>query len=538
MTLYVGNDDAVTQKVKKAYIGVDGIGRNIKAMYVGDDNGIARKVFPDGGPTPPGLDYVIFYSPVAFSMRIPTTYVYSLDNGVTWMDSSGGPVTSTNAENEIWVKYKTVRTQSALDAFSQSVANQDIRVKGELLKLIGEESNGNSKAFHAQYLFRNGITDVSELQFPSYVSDDCCLGMFQGCTTLVNPPILPATTLAKNCYKAMFENSSLSDFIPLPATVLAEGCYEEMFRDCHNISSFANVVLPATNLEKRCYYEMFLGVKNATGTPTLQATVLAEECCKAMFQSCGKMTTPPSLPATVLADNCYAAMFRNCESISSYPELPATELAPYCYRSMFALDGWYSNTREIPKNYLSHISALKPYCFENMFAGNRFEILPELPWLSLEEGCCLQMFAYSQILKSAFDDFTLPATNLASRCYEGMFDGTYYYEEGDWEFCVEYMPTQLISNMSYIDIPQFAFSKMYYDSFGLGMNLYFCDAYDDPDPESGEYNFILNVSGDLGEGAIDEMFGCNGGDIYPETDMMGSDGTPQVLNEPIGYYWD
>lgn len=540
MTLYVGNDDAVTQKVKKAYIGVDGVGKEIKAMYVGDDNGIARKVFPDGGPTPPGLDYVIFYSPVVgFKMRIPNGYTYSLDNGGTWIDSNNSVVTATNTENEIWVKYKTVRTQSNSDRFAQGAGNQDIRVKGELLKLIGEDSNGNSKAFHAQYLFDVGITDVSELQFPSYVSDGCCEGMFKNSPSLVNPPILPATTLAKNCYKEMFSGSSLTDFIPLPATVLAEGCYEKMFQGCLKITSFANVVLPATNLGKGCYKYMFSDVRNASGTPpALPATIMKEECYCNMFSGCKNLTVTPSLPATTLADKCYAEMFRHCYGlISPYPELPATELAPYCYRSMFA-DCGNLTTREIPKNYLSHISSLKPYCFENMFFGSRFEILPELPWLSLEEGCYKQMFAGSEILKSVFDYFTLPAINLAPSCYEGMFNGTYYYEEGDWEFCAEYMPTQLISNMNYIDIPQFAFCYMYYDSFGLGDNLYFCDAYDDPDPEYGEYNFIINVTGNVEDGAFDCMFGCTSGNIYPETDMMDSDGTPLVTNEPIGYYWD
>lgn len=537
MTLYVGNDDAVTQKVKKAYIGVDGIGRNIKAMYVGDDDGIARKVFPDGGPTPPGLDYVIFYSPVAFKLSLPNGYTYSLDNGGTWIDSNNSVVTSTNAENEIWVKYKTVRTQSNSDSILQGTANQDIRVKGELLKLIGEDSNGNSKAFHAQDLFGNGITDVSELQFPSYVSDGCCERMFKGCVTLANPPILPSTTLAKNCYKAMFSGSGLTEFIPLPATVLAEGCYEEMYQNCLNITSFSNVVLPAINLEKRCYKQMFGGVRNASGTPpTLPATIMKEECYSNMFSNCEKLTATPLLPATTLAPSCYEGMFRYCDSISSYPELPATEIEPYCYRSMFS--GCGELLREMPKNYLSHISTLKPYCFAHMFDGDRLETLPELPWLSLEEGCYNEMFSGAEILKSAFDDFTLPATNLAPSCYEGMFWGTLYYEEGDWFWCIEYMPTQLISNMNYTDIPQFAFQQMYFDSYGLGSNLYFCDAYDDPDPESGEYNFIINVTGNVEDDAFYCMFGCQSGDIYPETDMMSSDGTPLVINEPIGYYWD
>ena len=45
--------------------------------------------------------------------------------------------------------------------------------------------------------------------------------------------ILPATTLANNCYASMFRIcSSLTTAPALPATTLADSCYESMFYNC------------------------------------------------------------------------------------------------------------------------------------------------------------------------------------------------------------------------------------------------------------------------------------------------------------------
>jgi hypothetical protein len=45
--------------------------------------------------------------------------------------------------------------------------------------------------------------------------------MFNGCTSLVQAPILPATTLAKSCYKSMFSGCTGLTTVNLPATTLA-----------------------------------------------------------------------------------------------------------------------------------------------------------------------------------------------------------------------------------------------------------------------------------------------------------------------------
>ena len=61
--------------------------------------------------------------------------------------------------------------------------------------------------------------------------------MFTGCSTLKEVPTLPATTLAKECYKKMFSGCKGLTTVPeLPATTLADDCYNGMFKNCQKLS--------------------------------------------------------------------------------------------------------------------------------------------------------------------------------------------------------------------------------------------------------------------------------------------------------------
>ena len=62
--------------------------------------------------------------------------------------------------------------------------------------------------------------------------------MFKGCTSLtIAPSILPATTLASECYAEMFSNcTSLTTAPELPALTLVSSCYYLMFNGCSSLS--------------------------------------------------------------------------------------------------------------------------------------------------------------------------------------------------------------------------------------------------------------------------------------------------------------
>ena len=120
----------------------------------------------------------------------------------------------------------------------------------------------------------------------------------------------------------------------LPATTLAENCYNGMFSGCTSLTTAPE--LPATTLAQACYGGMFFGCTSLTTAPELPATTLAQACYNGMFSGCTSLTTAPELPATTLAQSCYGNMFYNCTSLTTAPELPATTLAQYCYYNMFS----------------------------------------------------------------------------------------------------------------------------------------------------------------------------------------------------------
>ena len=138
------------------------------------------------------------------------------------------------------------------------------------------------------------------------------------------------------CFYSLFElcNGLIdSSNLILPATTLADNCYEYMFLSCKSLTNAPE--LPATTLAQGCYMEMFSGCKSLTTAPELPATTLAEDCYYDMFAGCESLTTAPELPATTLTDSCYYGMFSGCKNLTSIPELPATTLADKCYFGMF-----------------------------------------------------------------------------------------------------------------------------------------------------------------------------------------------------------
>ena len=94
-------------------------------------------------------------------------------------------------------------------------------------------------------------------------------------------------------------------------------CFCVLFIRCRGIVSAANLVLPATTLAQNCYYSMFAGCTSLTTAPSvLPAETLATECYRSMFYGCTRLTTAPELPATTLANGCYRTMFYNCTSLN------------------------------------------------------------------------------------------------------------------------------------------------------------------------------------------------------------------------------
>ena len=218
----------------------------------------------------------------------------------------------------------------------------DCYVYGNVMSLIDEEKYATKtdlypKAFRELFLDNSHIKNhpSKKIVLPATtLAEECYEYMFHNCFGITEAPVLPATTLAAKCYYGMFYGcKGLTKAPELPSRNLAKQCYDHMFYGCTGLTEAP--VLPATTLAENCYQHMFAECSGLTKAPELPATTLAAYCYRSMFNGCSKLTEAPELPATTLADNCYWFMFYGCTSLTTTPVLHAPKLVKECYRSMF-----------------------------------------------------------------------------------------------------------------------------------------------------------------------------------------------------------
>ncbi len=260
---------------------------NVSAAYLG-----SVKVYGGGEPEPTDYSthYLTFVALEDGTFTLNTNAVsYSLDNGVTWTE-----LTANTASPTVTVGNKIMWKGTITPSFSNGVgtfsATGNFNVQGNPMSLL----------FGDNFI---GQTDLTGKDYAFYL-------LFRNNTKVIN---------AEN--------------LVLPATTLATECYRYMFNGCSGLTTAPE--LPATTLTSQCYQRMFQGCTSLTTAPELPATTLVENCYQGLFQGCTSLTTAPELPATTLADRCYMAMFSGCTSLTTAPELPATTLETYCYSNMF-----------------------------------------------------------------------------------------------------------------------------------------------------------------------------------------------------------
>ena len=217
-------------------------------------------------------------------------YWYSLD-GENWTPITNTSTTiSMNNEDVVYVRGKINQNFSSSNN-TQFRMTGNIKAKGNIMYLYDYEN----------------LTDV--------ITYNYAFGhLFQGCSSLITAPELPATTLANYCYDWMFYGcANLVEAPALPATTLADYCYDYMFYGCSRLVEAPE--LPATTLTYSCYQCMFSNCSNLVNAPELPATTLANNCYQNMFHSCANLVEAPELPATTLAYACYSFMFAYCRKL-------------------------------------------------------------------------------------------------------------------------------------------------------------------------------------------------------------------------------
>ena len=159
----------------------------------------------------------------------------SRDGGNSWTDYTIDTAITLNVGNEVSFRAKADRTsaQTYKDCFKFQMT-------------------GKIEAWHnIMSLYR-----TSDFATYNTVVGYAFRSLFKDCISLVKAPVLPATTLAENCYKYMFFGCQLLEEAPaLPATTLVNGCYSYMFRSCESL--IKSPELTATTLDESCFYSMF-----------------------------------------------------------------------------------------------------------------------------------------------------------------------------------------------------------------------------------------------------------------------------------------
>ena len=287
---YIGVN-GVAKKIKGGYIGVGGVAKKIKKAYVGDENGLAKLVFEESK-----LPYLSFIGNEDFTLKTSNTTAnwdgileYSTDT-TTWSTWDGTEISSSG--NSLYLR-GTGNTKIT----GSSINYRFVFTGTDSLKIACE---GNIENLLDYSTVMNGNNPNMTI--------NCYRPMFNGCTSLITAPKLPATTLANYCYYGMFV-------------------------DCTSLTTAPE--LPATTLANRCYTQMFYGCTSLTTAPELPATTLATRCYAQMFQGCTSLTTVHELPATTLADSCYRFMFF-CTEIDSIPRIMATSYATDSCKGMFS----------------------------------------------------------------------------------------------------------------------------------------------------------------------------------------------------------
>ena len=272
---------------------------------------------------------------------VGTNFQYRVNNGAwnNWNFTNSQPISA--KENDV-IQWKG-NNPSGLSTDNSNYIYFDIpnevHLSGNVMSLI--DGVGDADVIPCNYcfnyLFKNTkIKTVAKDLLPATtLADNCYKNMFNGCTSLVNAPSsLPAETLAGSCYFNMFKGcTSLVTAPELPAETLADNCYEYMFNGCTSLVNAPK--LPATTLAKECYVCMFQGCSALVNAPELPATNLGFYCYNCMFRRCTSLVNAPELPATTLTNQCYGGMFTGCTSLVSAPALPATTLTFACYYNMF-----------------------------------------------------------------------------------------------------------------------------------------------------------------------------------------------------------
>ena len=197
--------------------------------------------------------------------------------------------------------FRDLETAKTYKGHFKIVCESDCYVYGNVMSLIDSTNYSTATevlecAFYKLFSNNTHIKnhDTLDLVLPATtLADQCYDSMFQGCTQLTKAPELPAIKMAAACYASMFENcTSLAKAPELPAKELDLNCYDGMFEGCTALTE--SPVLPAETLDKLyCYYSMFYGCTNLKSVTCLATSIEYSHNVEDWLENAGSAVTGP-----------------------------------------------------------------------------------------------------------------------------------------------------------------------------------------------------------------------------------------------------
>lgn len=274
VTDYICDSETYTKYYKEYYQYSDDLGntwQNVTPVEWRQSSDVIEYQSPDCGYVPPLPSYFTITSLAANNaitlknnsrLSSASTFSYSTDNGTTWSTfslSSGQTQTiATLASGDTLMMYGTNTTLGTAYNYGHYFrGSADYEVSGELSSLVNGSdvtdtyiASGASRTNTFAQLFSGDthLVSAENLKISSTaLPQNCCNGLFRGCTSLVKAPTtLPATVLGGECYSSMFEGCIALAYPPaeLYFTSVNHNSYNRMF--CMNRNSKVTAAMTYT----------------------------------------------------------------------------------------------------------------------------------------------------------------------------------------------------------------------------------------------------------------------------------------------------
>ena len=432
------------------------------------------------------LDYKNYFTIVALENGLTVSLssndsYYRINKGAWHFLSAGENTIAVKSGQKIQFKANPkINTNTTGGIGTFHVNDKMFNVEGNILSLlygsefdVGYHNFVKEKAFVSLFDGCETLNSAKNLLLPNDVADGCYALMFNGCISLIEPPVLPAQTLENNCYYSMFYGcTSLTKAPELPAKSLYNGCYNHMFYGCSNLNYIKMMATSYANGGAFCLENWVEGVASR-GTFVKDFDFNLQEGVNGIplgwdynkYDYFTIVALEKDLTVSISRDSNYRidkGTWTNLNANVSTPKINSGQKIQFKINrpanmgtsgigtfhvndKMFNVEGdimsllygdnyyvyngglvnySFNSLFKDCKTLISAKDLILPtytysHCYSNMFYGcTSLTTPPTLPATSLTEWCYENMFLNCTSLTTAPD---LPAISLASHCYYRMF---------------------------------------------------------------------------------------------------------------------